>query len=188
MLMYVLCVPVRACVCCVPESAEPVLTVCAVCLCACMDETAQICESAHTHALQQHSSSMCQLRKHAYCEGVPECTRMCFLCWVRTHAYCDGVSECTRMCFLCWVRKHVYSGVNDVYIGLARTIYIRCICGTLGRDSTKYTVYIYGSGQPYVYSDVNARACAFYVVCVSKHVYSDHVNAGACGFLCWVRE
>jgi len=131
---------------------------------------------------------LCWVRKHAYCEGVPECTRMCFLCWVRKHAYCDGVSECTRMCFLCWVRKHVYSGVNDVYIGLARTIYIRCICGTLGRDSTKYTVYIYGSGQPYVYSDVNARACAFYVVCVSKHVYSDHVNAGACGFLCWVRE
>ena len=29
------------------------------------------------------------------------------------------------------------------YLGLARTIYIRCICGVFGRDITKYTV-IYG--------------------------------------------
>ena len=30
------------------------------------------------------------------------------------------------------------------YIGLARTIYIRCICGIFGREITKYTV-IYGA-------------------------------------------
>ena len=34
-------------------------------------------------------------------------------------------------------------------VGLARTIYIRCIYGVFGREITKYTVYIYGSGQPY---------------------------------------
>ena len=31
-----------------------------------------------------------------------------------------------------------------VYLGLARTIYIRCICGIFGREITKYTV-IYGA-------------------------------------------
>jgi len=49
------------------------------------------------------------------------------------------------------------------YIGLARTIHIRCIYGIFGREITKYTVIyaytvymwfwptltIYGSGQPY---------------------------------------
>jgi len=37
-------------------------------------------------------------------------------------------------------------------LGLARTIYIRCIYGIFDREITKYTVirvYIYGSGQPY---------------------------------------
>ena len=34
-------------------------------------------------------------------------------------------------------------------LGLARTIYIRCIHGVFGREIIKYTVYIYGSGQPY---------------------------------------
>jgi len=29
------------------------------------------------------------------------------------------------------------------YIGLARTIYIRCIYGIFGREITKYTVYMY---------------------------------------------
>jgi len=49
-----------------------------------------------------------------------------------------------------------------IYVGLARTIYIRCIYGIYGREITKYTViygvfirfwptlYMYGSGQPYV--------------------------------------
>ena len=38
------------------------------------------------------------------------------------------------------------------FVGLARTIYIyiRCIHGILGRETTKYTV-IYGSGQPYFF-------------------------------------
>jgi len=38
------------------------------------------------------------------------------------------------------------------YVGLARTVSIRCICGISGRETTKYAViyglYIYGSGQP----------------------------------------
>ena len=38
---------------------------------------------------------------------------------------------------------------NTVYIGLAKTVYIRCIYGILCREITKYTVSIYGSGQPY---------------------------------------
>jgi hypothetical protein len=39
-------------------------------------------------------------------------------------------------------------------VGLARTIYIRCIYGNLGKEVTEYsniqlyTVHIYGSGQP----------------------------------------
>jgi hypothetical protein len=33
--------------------------------------------------------------------------------------------------------------VNRIYLGLARTIYIRCIYGNFGRENTKYTV-IYG--------------------------------------------
>jgi hypothetical protein len=52
-----------------------------------------------------------------------------------------------------------------IYVGLARTIYIRCIYSIFGRKITNirsYTVYIYGSGQPYAY--VNFRhsneACA----------------------------
>jgi len=40
----------------------------------------------------------------------------------------------------------------DYFLGLARTMYIRCIYGTSGREVTKirsHTVHIYGSGQPY---------------------------------------
>ena len=40
----------------------------------------------------------------------------------------------------------------EAYLGLARTIYIRCIYGIFCREITEYTViygvYIYGSGQP----------------------------------------
>jgi hypothetical protein len=43
-----------------------------------------------------------------------------------------------------------------MYIELARTIYMRCIYGTFGRGVFKnirsYTVYIYNSGQPYIYN------------------------------------
>ena len=42
-----------------------------------------------------------------------------------------------------------------LYVGLARTVYIRCVYITSGRETTKYirsyTVYINGSGQPYIY-------------------------------------
>ena len=51
------------------------------------------------------------------------------------------------------VRGHVITGERGrhSYIGLARTIYIRCIYGNSGREITKYTVQIYGSGQIYSY-------------------------------------
>jgi hypothetical protein len=38
-------------------------------------------------------------------------------------------------------------------------IYIRCVYGIFGRDFTKYTVFtafMYGSGQPYMYTIHNA--------------------------------
>jgi hypothetical protein len=42
-------------------------------------------------------------------------------------------------------------GERKRYVGLARTIYIRCICGMFGRNFTKYMVidgaYLYGSGR-----------------------------------------
>jgi hypothetical protein len=45
-------------------------------------------------------------------------------------------------------KKWPYGGqigqVAAKLLGLARTIYIRCICGTFGREITKYTV-IYGA-------------------------------------------
>jgi len=50
-------------------------------------------------------------------------------------------------------RGMVGSEVNTTCVGLARTIYIRCIYGIFGREIIKYmvsyTVYKYGSGQPY---------------------------------------
>ena len=39
---------------------------------------------------------------------------------------------------------------THVCVVLARTIYTRRIYSVIGREITKYTVYIYGSGQPYV--------------------------------------
>jgi len=45
--------------------------------------------------------------------------------------------------------------VAVTYVGLAKTKDIRCVYGVFGRDISKYTVvygvYIYGSGQPYVF-------------------------------------
>jgi len=38
--------------------------------------------------------------------------------------------------------------LHRLHVGLAKTIYIRCIYGIFGRKFTKYTVYIYGPGQP----------------------------------------
>ena len=51
----------------------------------------------------------------------------------------NSVDECTFI--------YMSVGLNDcncVYIGLAKTIYIRCMYGTFGRKITKYTV-IYGA-------------------------------------------
>jgi hypothetical protein len=50
-----------------------------------------------------------------------------------------------------------------VHIGLARTIYMRCVYGIFGREITKYTVicgvhlYTYGFGQPYAHPHVHAH-------------------------------
>jgi len=49
---------------------------------------------------------------------------------------CGVVLQCVVWCY-------------DKHLGLARTIYIRCIYGIFRREITKYTVCIYGSGQPY---------------------------------------
>jgi hypothetical protein len=46
-------------------------------------------------------------------------------------------------------------GQNSIYVGLARTIYIRCIYTVFlaGKSPNvrSYTLHIYGSGQPYIY-------------------------------------
>jgi len=47
---------------------------------------------------------------------------------------------CTCMCVCVRVCK---VGQNPIYI--------RCIYGIFGREITIYMVYIYGSGQPYVF-------------------------------------
>jgi len=51
----------------------------------------------------------------------------------------------------------MFTPCTSVCIGLARTMYIRYIYGIFGREIAKitakirsYTVYIYGSGPPYV--------------------------------------
>jgi len=49
-------------------------------------------------------------------------------------------------------KQPVRKGRTGTCIGLAGTKYIQCIYDILGREITKYTVYIYGSGQPYTYS------------------------------------
>jgi len=52
---------------------------------------------------------------------------------------CVCVCVCVRVC-LC---ACVFMCVLTVYVGLAQTIYIRCVYGVFGRDVIKYTV-IYG--------------------------------------------
>jgi hypothetical protein len=46
--------------------------------------------------------------------------------------------------------------LENLHIGLARIIYIRCMYGVFGREMTKYTViygvYIHDSGQPYLHT------------------------------------
>jgi hypothetical protein len=57
-----------------------------------------------------------------------------------------------------WLGNQVHE-MDALYLGLARTIYIRCIYGTFGRELPNiqsFTVNIYGSGQPYLYPPVNS--------------------------------
>jgi hypothetical protein len=51
-------------------------------------------------------------------------------------AHCAHVFECTE-------RKYISMPRRERYVGLARTVYIRCICVILGREITMYTV-MYG--------------------------------------------
>jgi len=52
------------------------------------------------------------------------------------------LSTLVYTCGLVYTRLHSCTCVH-LYVGLAKTIYIRCIYGILGRETTKYTV-IYG--------------------------------------------
>jgi hypothetical protein len=63
----------------------------------------------------------------------------------------DQMWYLTRMSEVQMVLTHLHAVCW--YVGLARTIYIRCIYGSFGRapNIRSYTVYIYGSGQPYWY-------------------------------------
>jgi len=47
------------------------------------------------------------------------------------------------------------------FIGLARTIYTRCVYIIFGREITKYTVYTHSSGLPYSYTIVAKRKTYF---------------------------
>ena len=51
--------------------------------------------------------------------------------------------------------------MHAIYLGLARTIYTYGVCTVFlaGRSPNirSYTVYVYGSGQPYIYSVFNAQ-------------------------------
>ena len=93
--------------------------------------------------------------------------RVCCVCMCERLCVCMFVSvsvrmyvclcECAYVCFFslqsaawtsahCSFRAHVY-----LLLGLARTIYIRCVYGNLAGKSPyirSYTVYINGSGQP----------------------------------------
>jgi hypothetical protein len=62
------------------------------------------------------------------------------------HIYAIGLAETIYVYTLIGLAETIY-----VYtlIGLAETIYVRCINGISGREITKYTVHIYGSGQPH---------------------------------------
>jgi len=61
-----------------------------------------------------------------------------------------------------------------IYVGLARTIYLRCVHGIFGRDITEYTVHIYGSGQPYIYELTSFLPLFSHLIC-SFLVYTSRV-------------
>jgi len=68
-------------------------------------------------------------------------------CFAASQIVCTVISAIMGFCALSTQLIH------SKCLGLARTIYIRCIYGVFGRKINKnirsYTVYIYGSGQPY---------------------------------------
>ena len=112
------------------------------------------------------------------------CSTVCRCVWCST--FCRGV-WCFTVCRCVW-RSTVCRGVvlnrfpaalpthmvstelliSGLYVGLARTIWIRCVYGTVGREITEYTVsytvsntvYIHGSGQPYLYDVMSTRCSA----------------------------
>jgi hypothetical protein len=79
------------------------------------------------------------------CVCVRVCARVCACVCVRV-----CVRTCVRVCACVCVCPHCYHPIATswhdrytIYVGLARTIYVRCIYGIFGREITKYTV-IYG--------------------------------------------
>ena len=76
-----------------------------------------------------------------------------------------------------------------ISVGLASTIYIRLVHGILGREITKYTViygvyigvytvYIYGSGQPYTFASVRTGTCM--QIFVHVRMYKLDITCCAC--------
>jgi hypothetical protein len=60
----------------------------------------------------------------------------------------------TTHVYLCAGQVQYKAYELTTFVGLARTIYIRCVYGILAGKSPdiwSYTVYIYGSGQPYTF-------------------------------------
>ena len=69
--------------------------------------------------------------------------------------------------------------LGTVLLGLARTIYIRCIYGIFAVFLTgtspnirSYTVYIYGSGQPQVFQNRQTTECKPKAGSDRRHVYN----------------
>ena len=79
------------------------------------------------------------------------------------------VAAVTPRVFLAATRCNVPAarGNHVSCVGLARTIYIRCVYGIFGRKFTIYTVthgvysvYVYGSDQPYTFAFFALFACS----------------------------
>jgi hypothetical protein len=82
------------------------------------------------------------------CECVCVCVCMCVCSVCCKERGCEYSKRRFKWLFLSitWMYQDRVIGQNRTYalfLGLARTIYIRCIYGILGREITKYTV-IYG--------------------------------------------
>ena len=87
------------------------------------------------------------LHPQVRCKGSAQ-KRKTLLRQITTPPYCNqrclkGKEKSKHQCALCVQWK---PGWLEPSVGLARTVYIHCVCGTFGREITKYTV-IYRVGQ-----------------------------------------